>query len=130
MVDGVTWRIGEIAGATNVTVRTLHYYEEIGLLAPTARSGAGHRLYGTEAVEQLYRITTLRQLGLRVDLAIAETEPFSATPGFPAHTGRFRYPLVVAHLKEGDQWIDADVDGPPLPPGRVSPELRGRTAIL
>jgi len=68
-------RIGEIADATNLTVRTLHYYEEIGLLAPTARSSAGHRLYGTEAVEQLYRISMLRQLGLSLEqvCAIVET---------------------------------------------------------
>lgn len=60
-------RIGEIADATNLTVRTLHYYEEIGLLTPTARTAAGHRLYGSGAVEQLYRISTLRQLGLPLE---------------------------------------------------------------
>ncbi len=60
-------RIGEIAEASNLTVRTLHYYEEIGLLAPARRSRAGHRLYGSEAVEQLYRISMLRQLGLPLD---------------------------------------------------------------
>ena len=60
-------RVGEIAAATNLTVRTLHHYEHIGLLAPTTRSDAGHRLYGPEAVEQLYRISLLRQLGLSLD---------------------------------------------------------------
>lgn len=60
-------RIGEIAEATGFTVRTLHYYEEIGLLAPTAHSGAGHRLYGPEAVGQLHRISLLRQFGLSLD---------------------------------------------------------------
>jgi hypothetical protein len=46
--------------------------------------------------------------------------------------GRFRHPLVVARLgaEGGDVWIDADVEGPPLPPGRISPELRGRSAML
>jgi hypothetical protein len=72
----------------------------------------------------------LRELGVDVRLAIAETEPFSASPSFPPHVGRFRYPLVVAKLPEGELWIDPDVDGPPLPPGRVSPELRGRAAML
>ena len=72
----------------------------------------------------------LRELGVDARLAIAETEPFSGAPDFPPHVGRFRYPLVVARLPEGELWIDADVDGPPLPPGRVSPELRGRNAIL
>jgi DNA-binding transcriptional MerR regulator len=65
--NGEVWRIGEIADATNLTVRTLHYYEEIGLLDPAARSPAGHRLYGTDTIEQLYRITALRQLGLSLD---------------------------------------------------------------
>ncbi|MFO0614997.1 MAG: hypothetical protein U0414_20575 [Polyangiaceae bacterium] len=73
---------------------------------------------------------TLKQLGIKVDLAIAETTPFSSAPDFPPHTGRFSYPLVVAHLEGGDKWIDADVEGVPLPPGRVSPELRGRSAVL
>lgn len=72
----------------------------------------------------------LRELGVDARLAIAETEPFSASSDFPPHVGRFRYPLVVARLPEGEVWIDADVDGPPLPPGRVSPELRGRSAML
>ncbi|MDI3289393.1 hypothetical protein [Polyangium sp. 15x6] len=72
----------------------------------------------------------LRELGVDARLAIAETEPFSGAADFPPHVGRFRYPLVVARLPEGELWIDADVDGPPLPPGRVSPELRGRNAIL
>jgi hypothetical protein len=77
----------------------------------------------------IYR--ALRELGIRVDLAIAEQEPFSSSPDFPVHVGRFRKPLVIAHLpKEGDLWIDADVDGPPLPPGHVSPELRGRQAMV
>lgn len=60
-------KIGEIAAATGMTIRTLHYYEEIGLITPTARTDAGHRLYGPEAVERLYRISYLRQLGLPLD---------------------------------------------------------------
>lgn len=78
----------------------------------------------------IYRV--LRELNVPVDIAVAETEPFSASPDFPPHVGRFQHPLLVAHLgaEGGDVWIDADVEGPPLPPGRVSPELRGRSAML
>lgn len=72
----------------------------------------------------------LQELGVDARIAVAETEPFSGAPNFPPHVGRFRYPLVVARLPEGECWIDADVDGPPLPPGRISPELRGRKALL
>ena len=60
-------KIGEIADATGMTIRALHYYEEVGLLAPTARTDAGHRLYGPDAVERLYRISLLRQLGVPLD---------------------------------------------------------------
>lgn len=59
----VSRRIGEIADATGLTVRTLHYYEEIGLLI-AARNAAGHRLYTNANVERLYRICFLRRLGL------------------------------------------------------------------
>jgi hypothetical protein len=78
----------------------------------------------------VYRV--LRELGLEAELAIAETEPFSDSPGFPPHAGRFRRPLVRARVpgEPAPIWIDADVEGPPLPPGRVSPELRGRAAML
>lgn len=76
----------------------------------------------------LYR--TLRELSIDAEIAIAEVEPWSASADFPPHVGRFQHPLVVAHLESGDVWIDADVEGPPLPPGQLSPELRGRMAIL
>src|SRR4051794_11545366 len=56
-------RIGEVAAATGLTVRTLHHYDEIGLLAPSARSEAGYRLYADEDVRRLYRIVAFRRLG-------------------------------------------------------------------
>jgi hypothetical protein len=71
----------------------------------------------------------LRELGVPADLQVAENSPFSADPAFPPHFGRFVHPLVVAHLGGEDVWIDADVAGPPLPAGRISPELRGRMAL-
>ena len=57
-------RVGELATATGLTVRTLHYYEEIGLLDPPERTPAGHRLYSADDVERLYRVSVLRGLGL------------------------------------------------------------------
>jgi DNA-binding transcriptional MerR regulator len=57
-------RIGEVAAATGLTVRTLHHYDEIGLLAPSGRSAAGYRLYAEEDVRRLYRIVACRRLGL------------------------------------------------------------------
>ncbi|MDH4169193.1 MAG: MerR family transcriptional regulator [Acidimicrobiia bacterium] len=57
-------RIGEMASATGLTVRTLHYYDEIGLLVASDRTAAGYRLYSAADVERLYRICLLRRLGL------------------------------------------------------------------
>jgi hypothetical protein len=81
-------------------------------------------------------VRALRELGIHTDVVVAENEPFSDSPMFPPHFGRFMHPLAVAHVvdpnKPGateDIWIDADVPGPPLPAGRISPELRGRSAL-
>lgn len=57
-------RIGEVAKAAGLTVRTLHYYESIGLVAASARSESGHRLYSASDVERLYRVCLLRRIGL------------------------------------------------------------------
>ncbi len=82
-------------------------------------------------------LRSLRELGIGCDLVVSENDPYSADPRFPPHFGRFVHPLVVAHVPaetgapgaHEDVWIDADVAGPPLPAGRISPELRGRLAL-
>src|SRR4051794_9874223 len=56
-------RIGEVAAARALPVRTLHHYDEIGLLAPSGRSEAGYRLYADDDVRRLYRIVAFRRLG-------------------------------------------------------------------
>lgn len=58
------WKIGELAAATGLRVRTLHHYDEIGLLVPSERTQAGYRLYGEDDVRRLYEIRALRDLGL------------------------------------------------------------------
>jgi cob(I)alamin adenosyltransferase len=61
--DARLWTVGELAAAAGVTVRALHHYDELGLLAPSERSEAGYRLYDSAAVRRLYRILALRGLG-------------------------------------------------------------------
>ncbi|MFC4586273.1 MerR family transcriptional regulator [Sphaerisporangium corydalis] len=63
-VDERRWRVGELATATGLTVRALHYFDEIGLVRPAGRSAAGHRLYTAEDVTRLYRVVALRHLGM------------------------------------------------------------------
>jgi DNA-binding transcriptional MerR regulator len=60
-------RVGEVAKATGLTVRTLHHYDEIGLLVPSDRSAAGYRLYTGDDVRRLYRILALRSMGFSLD---------------------------------------------------------------
>lgn len=58
-----TWSVGELAEQAGVSVRTLHHYDEIGLLTPE-RSGAGHRKYDESDLARLTQIVVLRSLGL------------------------------------------------------------------
>lgn len=60
------WKVGDLAEATGVTVRTLHWYEEQGLLVPE-RTPAGHRVYGPDHVARLQQVLSLRELGLPLD---------------------------------------------------------------
>ncbi len=55
-------KVSELASSAGVSIRTLHYYEEIGLLTP-ARTSSGHRRYGRAAIERLQQIRSLQQLG-------------------------------------------------------------------
>lgn len=56
-------RVGELAKLTGITVRTLHYYDEIGLLKPSKITEAGHRLYDLQSVATLYQIISLKDMG-------------------------------------------------------------------
>jgi DNA-binding transcriptional MerR regulator len=55
--------IGEVAELAHVTVRTLHHYDELGLLAPSERSESGYRLYSYDDLARLQEILIWRQLG-------------------------------------------------------------------
>lgn len=57
-------KIGELAKQTGLSIRTLHYYDEIGLLVPSHRTEADHRLYCDRNIVRLQQILSLRQLGL------------------------------------------------------------------
>lgn len=57
-------KVGDLARRTGLTVRTLHHYDEIGLLKPSGRSEAGYRLYSQADVQRLHGIQTMRQMGL------------------------------------------------------------------
>lgn len=60
-------KVGDLARRTGLSVRTLHHYDEIGLLAPSRRTEAGHRLYAVAQVTRLQQIQSLRSLGFSLD---------------------------------------------------------------
>lgn len=63
--------IGAVAQATGLTVRALHHYDAIGLVRPTQRTQAGHRLYTQDDLRRLTRVVALRQLGLSLEQVAA-----------------------------------------------------------
>jgi len=54
--------VNEVSKLTGVSIRTLHYYDEIGLLSPTSITEAGYRLYDDTALERLQHIMLFREL--------------------------------------------------------------------
>ena len=56
--------VKEISDVTGISVRTLHYYDEIGLLKPTEKSEAGYRLYDDKALETLQQILFFREFDI------------------------------------------------------------------
>ena len=56
--------VKEISELTGISVRTLHYYDEIGLLKPTEKSDAGYRLYDDKALETLQQILFFREFDI------------------------------------------------------------------
>ena len=62
-----TLTVGSVARLAGVTVRTLHHYDEVGLLAPSGRSDAGYRRYADADLDRLQRILFYRELGFALD---------------------------------------------------------------
>lgn len=72
-------KVGQLAKQVCLSVRTLHHYDEIGLLSPSVRTDAGHRLYNTKDISRLHRIQALKQLGLSLQ-QIAEIIQANSQP--------------------------------------------------
>ena len=73
--------VKEISDVSGVSIRTLHYYDEIGLLRPTSKSEAGYRLYDDKALELLQQILFFREfdIPLKEIKAIIETPEYDKT---------------------------------------------------
>ena len=87
-----THKVGEIAKRTGLSVRTLHHYDEIGLLSPSHHTAAGHRLYTSRDLERLQRIVSLKQLGFSLDeiARCLDAPEYSAEKVIALHVARLR----------------------------------------
>ena len=61
------WKVGDLAKLTGLTVRTLRFYDEIGLLSPSDQTESGHRLYSEVNLSRLHQILSLKELGLSLE---------------------------------------------------------------
>jgi DNA-binding transcriptional MerR regulator len=87
----MSWTVGELAGIAGVSVRTLHQYDEIGLLRPGSRSRAGYRVYDAAQLDRLEQIRWYRELGFPLE----EIAALLDEPGVDA----------VAHLRRQHQLL-------------------------
>ncbi|MFI2411364.1 MerR family transcriptional regulator [Streptomyces sp. NPDC018947] len=93
----MSYSVGQVAGFAGVTVRTLHHYDDIGLLAPSERSHAGHRRYGDADLDRLQQILFYRELGFPLDQVAALLDDPDADPR--AHLRR-QHELLTARIEK------------------------------
>jgi MerR family transcriptional regulator, thiopeptide resistance regulator len=115
-----TWTVGQVAERSGVTVRTLHHYDEIGLLRPSRRSASGYRLYTDEDLVRLQHVVVYRRLGFSLeDVTVLLDDPEADVAG---HLRRQRA-AVMSRLDELgelvtaiDRALEAEVSGIQLTP--------------
>lgn len=98
------YSVGEVVGLAHVSVRTLHHYDAVGLLRPSARSGAGHRRYAESDLGRLREILFYRELGFGLDKIAA----ILAEPGAGAADHlRTQHRLLRERIKRDQQLLQA-----------------------
>jgi MerR family transcriptional regulator, repressor of the yfmOP operon len=114
-MSGRRLRIGEAAARAGVSVRTLRYYEELGLLAPSAHSPGGARRYAEEDLTRLVRIRELKDLlGFNLDevrtMMAAEDRLGSLRAAYHAEADRVTQQAIVVEAFEINTRLQAAVE--------------------
>ena len=78
MIIMITYSVKQLAQLAGISARTLHYYDQIGLLAPHSHSPAGYRLYSEKELLVLQQILFFRELRFNLD----EIRQIISRPGF------------------------------------------------
>ena len=63
----ISLTVGDISDLVGVSVRTLHHYDELGLVKPRARTASGYRVYGRSELERLQEVLFFKELGVPLD---------------------------------------------------------------
>lgn len=100
----MAYTVGKVAELAGVTVRTLHHYDEIGLLSPSERSAAGYRRYIEDDLERLQQILYYRELEFSLEeiAAILDDPQSDAT----AHLRR-QHELLTGRIKRMQEMVTA-----------------------
>ncbi|UJW30396.1 MerR family transcriptional regulator [Saccharothrix sp. AJ9571] len=80
---GEQMQIGEVAERTGLSLRTIRYYEEVGLVVPSARSQGGFRLYTEPDIDRLQLIKRMKPLGFQLEEMRDLLAILDPTPGSP-----------------------------------------------
>ena len=97
-------KIGELARRTGKTVRAIHLYEELGLLAPAVRSKGGFRLYSAKAVDRIEWIQKLQDMGFSLTEIKAFLKVWEASSTAPTAMATVRE-IFTNKLQETQQTI-------------------------
>ena len=119
----MSYSVGQVAGLAGVTIRTLHHYDEIGLLSPSGRSAAGYRIYEEADLERLQRILFYRELGFTLEeIATIVDDPRTDVVG---HLRRQRELLTerIKRLRAMVEAIDFEMEAQTMGI-RLTPEER------
>ncbi|WP_216590342.1 MerR family transcriptional regulator [Streptomyces brasiliscabiei] len=92
--------VGQVAGFAGITVRTLHHYDEIGLLVPSERTHAGHRRYGDDDLDRLQQILFYRELGFPLDEVATLLDDQAAGRTDPRVHLRRQHELLTARIEK------------------------------
>lgn len=98
--------VKEISKITGISVRTLHYYDEIGLLKPTDKSGAGYRLYDDKALETLQQILFFREF----DIPLKEIKSLMEDPALDRNQILQMQRKMLVTKKERMERLIASID--------------------
>lgn len=94
--------VSEVSRETGISVRTLHYYDQIGLLRPDAETESGYRLYGPAALERLGQILFFRSL----EFPLKEIKAILDAPSFdPSEALEQQIKLLTLKRDHFDQLI-------------------------